>query len=163
MATAHLLTIEPHAAPPHHPPSEPTLSEPVHLPGDNYLPGPTLFPGELIAGYHAQSSEYNADTWAAYVLKETSKFPTGSVAFSCSGAYCISSRTTLPGIHRYAQASTLEVQEEDIGLVLPTAVDLSTRALSSRRHLPLVSQEPVHTSNPPSSPPYNPNDTSQLS
>jgi hypothetical protein len=87
-ATAHLLNIEPSAAHPRYSSSQPTLSK-VHLPSDNYLPGPTLFPGELIARYHAHVSEYNVDTWAAYVVKETSKFPTGSVAFSCSGAWLL--------------------------------------------------------------------------
>jgi len=45
------------------------LSKPL-----NWIAGPSLFPGNVIAGYNADLSEYNAEGWAAYILKQCKAF-----------------------------------------------------------------------------------------
>ena len=62
--------------------------KPVKLPGDDYIAGDGLFPGRVIAGYHAPYYEYDADSWAKYVLKRTEAFEAGTSCVSYTGEFC---------------------------------------------------------------------------
>jgi hypothetical protein len=59
--------------------------KPVKLPGDDYIAGNELFPKRVIAGYSAKYDEYDADSWAEYVLKRTDAFKAGTSCVSFTG------------------------------------------------------------------------------
>jgi hypothetical protein len=59
--------------------------ESVRLPGDDYIAGGELFPGRVIAGYSANDDEYNAESWAQYVLGCTQSFSAGTACVCFSG------------------------------------------------------------------------------
>ena len=55
------------------------LDEPL-----NWSAGPRLFPAMVIAGFHASVPEYDADSWAEYVLDKCKQFSgvcTSTVSF----------------------------------------------------------------------------------
>ena len=59
---------------------------PVVLPPpENWVPGPQLFPYQVIAGYNADYKDYNADTWAKYILEKAEGFDQATSCSSCSG------------------------------------------------------------------------------
>ena len=59
---------------------------PVPLPPpENWIAGPQLFPRQVIAGYNADYKDYNADTWAAYILEQAKGFSAATSCHSCSG------------------------------------------------------------------------------
>ena len=62
------------------------IFHPVFLtPPENWLAGPQLFPGQVIAGYHADYNDYNADTWAKYILEQAQGFEAATSCSSFSG------------------------------------------------------------------------------
>ena len=59
---------------------------PVPLPPpEDWLPGPQLFPRQVIAGYSADYKDYNADTWATYILEQAQGFAAATSCASFSG------------------------------------------------------------------------------
>lgn len=59
---------------------------PVPLPPpEDWLAGPQLFPRQVISGYHADYKDYNADTWAAYILEKAKGFAAATSCSSFSG------------------------------------------------------------------------------
>jgi hypothetical protein len=59
---------------------------PVPLPPPkNWTAGSRLFPSQVIAGYNADYKDYNADTWAAYILEKAEGFDAATSCESFSG------------------------------------------------------------------------------
>jgi hypothetical protein len=65
-----------------------TIFEPVNLtPPLNWLAGPGLFPGNVIAGYNADLTEYDATSWGAHILEACAGFTACTSALAYQGTY----------------------------------------------------------------------------
>jgi hypothetical protein len=51
----------------------------------NWLAGPSLFPSKIIASYHAGLAEYNAISWADFVLQKCMNITACTSTSSYSG------------------------------------------------------------------------------
>ncbi|KAF4567150.1 hypothetical protein EYR40_006144 [Pleurotus pulmonarius] len=61
----------------------------LDIPSDGYISGHSLFPRRVMAGYHAEPHEYDADSWAAYIVEKCKGFGGATTAVSFSGAHII--------------------------------------------------------------------------
>jgi len=62
----------------------PAEFSPVKLLGPDYMPGSRIFPRHVVGAYEADIAAYNADSWAAHVLKQTGEYSLGTSCWSCS-------------------------------------------------------------------------------
>ncbi len=53
----------------------------------NWLPGPRLFPANVIAGFNAELSQYDAESWADYVLEQCTRYSACTSTASYQGAF----------------------------------------------------------------------------
>lgn len=66
------------------PPSTAPLTQ-LNLPDpQDWIAGPRLFPTNVVAGYHANLTQYNKDSWAKYVKGQCERFSacTSSITYS---------------------------------------------------------------------------------
>ncbi|KAL4259634.1 hypothetical protein AB1N83_008662 [Pleurotus pulmonarius] len=56
----------------------------LDIPSDGYISGHSLFPRRVMAGYHAEPHEYDADSWAAYIVEKCKGFGGATTAVSFS-------------------------------------------------------------------------------
>ena len=111
---------------------------PVPLPPpEDWVPGLRLFPREVIAGYHADYKDYNADSWGKYILEKAEGFKEASSCASWSGERFFllgltrTCRTKL--MSRWFQLSTVANLNYATGLVTSSVAAASVSKISRGR------------------------------
>lgn len=100
----------------------------------NWIAGNSLFPSQIIAGYNAESAEYTAEEWSAYILDACKSYAACTSADGFQGMFSVNRSRTLADPLAFAWADKQYQQQTAVARVGDIGLDMSIGAVPRMSH-----------------------------